>query len=257
MCLIVFAYRSHPRYDLIFAANRDEFYKRPTRPAQFWEKYPDILAGKDLSAGGTWMGINRRGQFAAITNYRDPSIEKENPPSRGEIPVEYLRQEKDSKTFLKKLRKKADEYMGFNVLAGSPQALHHYSNQEHKINRVEPGIHGLSNHLLNTPWPKVERAKSELEFLLNNDEIKLKLLFGILENDLPAPDDQLPDTGIPRDLEKQISPVFIKTENYGTRSSTILLIDKQGKVTFEERRYEPGTTDVDNINRYEFEIEHG
>jgi uncharacterized protein with NRDE domain len=214
-----------------------------------------MLAGKDLSGGGTWMGINRRGQFAALTNFRDPSISKENPPSRGTIVVDYLKQKKKPTAFLKQLHSRSAKYMGFNILAGTPAGMMHYSNQENEINTIEAGVHGLSNHLLDTPWPKVERAKSGLKTLLSQASFKEEALFDILKHDRPAPDNELPDTGIPDDLEKQISPVFIKGEEYGTRSSTILLIDKSGTVTFEERRFTNGTQDVDETNRFEFAIE--
>jgi len=255
MCLIVFAYKNHPRFDLIFAANRDEFYGRPTRAAQFWDDQPDLLAGKDLKSGGSWMGINRRGQFAALTNFRDPSISKENAPSRGKIVINYLNQNKKPTAFLRQFKPQSANYMGFNILAGTPAGVMHYSNQKNTINTVEAGVHGLSNHLLDTPWPKVERAKSGLKTLLSQASFNKEALFDILKHNRPAPDDQLPDTGIPDDLEKQISPVFIKGEEYGTRSSTILLIDKSGTVTFEERIFTNGTQDVDETNQFEFEIE--
>jgi len=255
MCLIVFAFKNHPRFDLIFAANRDEFYGRPTRAAQFWDDHPTMLAGKDLSGGGTWMGINRRGQFAALTNFRDPSISKENAPSRGEIVINYLKQKKNPTAFLKQLHSRSAKYMGFNILAGTPAGVMHYSNQENTINTVEAGVHGLSNHLLDTPWPKVKRAKSGLKTLLSQASFEEEALFDILRHDRPAPNNELPDTGIPDDLEKQISPVFIKGEEYGTRSSTILLIDKSGTVTFEERIFTNGTQAIDETNQFEFEIE--
>jgi len=254
MCLIVFAYKKHPEFDLVFAANRDEFYKRPTRPARFWDDYPDLLAGKDLTAGGTWMGVNRRGQFAALTNYRDPSITKENPPSRGKIVLDYLTRQSNPAAYLKNLHQNAAAYMGFNILTGTHDHLLHYSNQEGKINRVEPGVHGLSNHLLDTPWPKVEQAKAELEMVMKNNHFTEEAIFDVLKNDQPAADEQLPDTGIPKDMEKKVSPVFIKGENYGTRSSTILLIGKGGNVIFEERRFKSGTQVIDDTNRFEFEI---
>lgn len=256
MCLIVFAYDHHPEYNLIFAANRDEFYQRPTQPAHFWDTDPEILAGKDLSAGGTWLGINRKGQFAALTNYRDLSIVRQDPPSRGEIVVEYLTQEKDSKSYLKELQDRAHRYMGFNVLAGEPGRLYHYSNKQPHISPVGAGIHGLSNHLLDTPWPKVKRAKSRLKTLIQSRSLSEEALFEILRDDRPADKDGLPDTGIPEELEKQVSPIFIQTDNYGTRSSTVLLINKRGQVTFEERRYEEGSTAVSETNRFTFSIEH-
>jgi uncharacterized protein with NRDE domain len=257
MCLIAFAYKAHPKYDLILAANRDEFYERPTRSAQFWDEYPKLLAGKDLLGGGSWMGTNKQGQFAALTNYRDPSISKDHPPSRGEIVTNYLTQEKDSESFFNELDARADRYMGFNLLAGSPRDLHHYSNREQQINAVQPGVHGLSNHLLDTSWPKVEKAKSDLQELLKTDKLREEALFEILLNDHPAPDKDLPDTGIAHDLEKQVSPIFIKGDAYGTHSSSILIIDITGKVTLEERRFKKGTEKVDETSRFEFKIERG
>lgn len=254
MCLIVFANDHHPRYELIFAANRDEFYDRPTQPAYFWDTRPPLLAGRDLQAGGTWFGINRSGALAALTNVRDPSIERDDPPSRGNIIVDYLTQEKDSPSYLKTLHERARRYMGFNVLAGTPAQLYHYSNREGDINRVTPGIHGLSNHLLDTPWPKVERAKEGLQALISGDDISEEALFELLRDTRPAPVEALPDTGIPRELEKKVSPIFIQTENYGTRSSTVVLVDRQGHVTFEERRFGNGTGKMDMVNRYEFTI---
>ncbi len=257
MCLIGFAYKCHSKYDLVFVANRDEAYRRPTRPAQFWDENPNILAGKDLQAGGTWMGINKRGHFAALTNYRDPSISKKNPPSRGELVLNYLNKNITPSAYLDSTHHKADQYMGFNILAGNHDELLHYSNQQQQINRVEPGIHGLSNHLLDTPWPKVKQAKTDLMEVMNKKHLDEELLFELLQNDMPADDEHLPDTGIGKGLEKQVSPVFIKSKNYGTRSSTILLIAKNGQVTFEERRFKTGTLAVDEINRFEFEIERG
>lgn len=257
MCLIAFSYKQHPRYDLVFAANRDEFYERPTRPAQFWEEHPAVLAGKDLKAGGTWLGINRAGEFGALTNYRDPDMRKEDSPSRGHLVLQYLTNSDDPDEYLENIDRISGRYDGFNLLSGTLENLKYYSNKTNEIVHVEPGIHGLSNDLLDTPWPKVERARRELENLLKQDAPDEQALFDLLKNDSPAPDSVLPDTGIPLELERAVSPIFIRTSKYGTRSSTILLIDKKGLVTFEERRYRPGTTEVDDVNRYEFEIEDG
>lgn len=254
MCLIVFAFQTHPNYDLIMAANRDEAYRRPTHAAQFWNTDPTFLAGKDLKAGGTWMGINKKGAFAALTNYRDPSITKDEPPSRGLLVHNFLTKNTNPETYLKSLDQKADHFMGFNLLLGTPKEMYHYSNQEQQINRIEPGIHALSNHLLDSPWPKVERAKKELKEIISIP-FSEKAFFELLKDDKLAPDNQLPNTGIDKEIEKQVSPIFIKSEDYGTRNSTLLLINKAGKVTFEERRYKTGTQKVEEKNRYEFMIE--
>lgn len=255
MCLIVFSYQQHSDYPLIFAANRDENYSRPTRAARFWDENPAILAGKDLQAGGTWMGINRQGAFSALTNYRDMDIRKEDPPSRGHLVLDYLKHNGNPTKYLQQIDQKADRYKGFSLLAGTTNQLGYYSNQQKKIRLLDEGLYGLSNHLLNTDWPKVKLAKNRLQEIMKDGNISEELLFDLLSDEQKAPDDQLPDTGIPKEIEKLVSPIFIKSESYGTRCSTILLIGSNGKVTFAERRFKPGTLDVEDETRYEFSIE--
>lgn len=254
MCLIVFSYRQYSNYPLIFAANRDEHHERSTRSARFWDDYPNILAGKDLQAGGTWMGINKKGEFSAITNYRDPSIEKENPPSRGQLVLDFLKNDDDSSSYLANLQHRAHRFIGFNLLTGSLEKLGYYSNQQDEILFLNNGLYGLSNHLLETPWPKVQRAKQKLKNIIHNQKITSDSLFELLADDQEAPEDELPDTGIPKDIEKKVSPIFIKSDDYGTRCSTVLLIDHNGKVTFAERCFKSGTMKVKEENRYEFLI---
>lgn len=254
MCLIVFSYKQHTQYPLIFAANRDESYERPTRSAQFWDENPTILAGKDLQAGGTWMGVNKNGEFSAITNYRDPNIQKENPPSRGQLVLDFLTNDSTPAMYLNKLQARANQFMGFNLLAGSPNELYYYSNQQEKILFLNKGLYGLSNHLLETPWPKVRRAKEKMRTIVTDNNISPAPLFDLLADDLEAPDEELPNTGIPKNIEKKVSPIFIKSDDYGTRCSTVLLVDHNGQVTFAERRFRPGTMDVEEENRYEFSI---
>ncbi len=252
MCLITFAYKDHPKYRLILAANRDEFYGRPTRKAQFWneEGHPDILAGKDLEAGGSWMGISTSGKWAALTNYRDPNWKHENPTSRGEIVLNYLKSNISSKEYVDELRDNAHKYIGFNVLVGDSDGILHYSNFDDKGKEIPPGIHGVSNALLDTPWPKLEWAKSSLKKSISQDQLNRDDIFNFLNNDVQADDDQLPDTGIPHEWEKAVSSLFIKTEKYGTRSSSILLIDHSGNIEFTERRFIRGTHDILEENTY-------
>ncbi|MBO6587323.1 MAG: NRDE family protein [Gracilimonas sp.] len=252
MCLITFAYKAHPKYDLILAGNRDEFYGRPTRKAQFWtdEGKPNILAGKDLEAGGTWLGVNKDGRWSALTNYRDPSIKKEDPPSRGEIVLDYLKNQQTAMDYLAGLSKKAELYNGFNLLVWDHKDFYHYSNQNKKVSRIEPGIHGLSNALLDTPWPKLERANQQLKTIISEDNFDKEELFKLLADERKAPDTELPVTGIPKELEKAVSSIFIKTENYGSRCSTVLLIDKEGTIDFTERRFKPGTTQVEGEQHF-------
>ncbi|MDX1638905.1 MAG: NRDE family protein [Balneolaceae bacterium] len=254
MCLIAFSYKQHPRYDLVFAANRDEFYGRPTRGAQFWEEHNQLLAGKDLEAGGTWMGITRHGKFSALTNYRDPDNRRNDAPSRGHLVLDFLVSDDAPDSYLEDIDDNSDSYNGFNLLLGSPEQLYYYSNRSEGYRVLEPGTYGLSNHLLNTSWPKTERAKQRLSDIVGYEKIDTSALFDLLQDDQPAPDPELPDTGIPKELERAVSPIFIKTEKYGTRCSTVLLVDKNGRVTFEERRYKDGRMEVDERNRYEFEL---
>lgn len=254
MCLLVFAYHKHPRHKLIVAANRDEDYRRPARAARFWDTKNDILAGKDLKAGGTWMGITRSGRFSAITNYRDLSISKENPPSRGHLVLDFLKESDPPEAYLERVDQKAEQYAGFNLLVGSADDLFFYSNQQQSIQQLSEGIYGLSNHLLDTPWPKVKRAKSQLQQIVHQPDISETALFDLLADDVEAPEDQLPDTGLPKDIERKVSPVFIKSDNYGTRCSTILLVSRKNEVTFIERRFKAGTQLVTEENKFKFSL---
>lgn len=254
MCLITFSYQQHPKYRLIFAANRDEKHERPTRQAKFWDNHPEILAGKDLKAGGTWMGITQYGSWAALTNFRNPSIRRDDPPSRGKLVLDYLKNGDRPEDYLRELHPKANQYMGFNLLVGSMDQLGYYSNQQNEIELLDSGLYGLSNHLLDTGWPKVQRAKEKLNELIKDESISEEALFDLLADDQEAPDSELPSTGIPKEIERKVSPIFIKSEDYGTRCSTVLLIDNEGQVTFTERRFKPGTLQVMDENRYQFTI---
>lgn len=257
MCLLVFSYKQHPVYELIFATNRDEFYGRATRAAQFWDEEPSVLAGKDLQAGGTWLGVTKEGKFSALTNYRDPSLQKEDPPSRGHLVLNFLKGDQNPEQYLQDVDNNANQYNGFNLLAGNlaEGSLMYYSNQQQELKNLDAGLYGLSNKLLDTPWPKVQIAKEELRKITGKEDFSEEALFDLLKNYERAPEDQLPETGIPKELERAVSPIFIKTENYGTRNSTVILVDKNGNITFEERRYKSGTQIVEDTNRYEFQLE--
>ncbi|MFO7601072.1 MAG: NRDE family protein [Candidatus Desulfacyla sp.] len=238
MCLLLLALEAHPAYKLIIAANRDEFYERPTAPAGFWDERPHILAGRDLRAGGTWFGITRKGRIGAITNYRDPAALKSAAPSRGRLVTDFLTGDEEPEAYLTRLSVSAGDYNGFNLVVGVKDRLCWYSNRGHGIRRILPGVHGLSNHLLNTPWPKISRAKAALKDILSNDPVLSPepLLGMLLDRSIPG-DDTLPDTGVGIELERILSPIFIASPGYGTRSSTILLIDRQDRVTFLERTH--------------------
>lgn len=242
MCLILFAYRSHPLYPLIFAANRDEFYERPSAPAEFWDESPDLLAGRDLQGGGTWLGITKSGRIAAVTNFRDPLSHKGNAPSRGLLVSDFLRGDEGPKEFIGRIRPAAERYNGFNIIAGDLFRLCCFSNRDDIIREIEPGIHGLSNHLLDTPWPKIERGKEMLSTLLSeNKNPSAGAIFDILADTARPDDNSLPETGVGLELERVLSPLFITSPGYGTRSSTVIFIDRNNMVRFTERTFNPGT----------------
>jgi uncharacterized protein with NRDE domain len=241
MCIILFAYRAHPRYRLILAANRDEYYARPTERAAFWEDDAEILAGRDLERGGTWLGVNRRGSFAAVTNFRDAAAQRKDAPSRGQLVSDFLREGASPAGYLKEVAATSDAYNGFNLIAGDERGLCYHSNRAPGVRGLGPGVYGLSNHLLDTPWPKVEKGKRALSALMCEDEMGREALFKILADDARAEDALLPQTGISLEYERALSPVFIATPVYGTRSSTLLLIDSANGITFIERTYEAAT----------------
>lgn len=253
MCIISFHFQDHPNYKLIVAANRDEFYERPTKEAHFWGDKPNILAGRDLKALGTWLGITKDGRFAALTNYRDPKSESEDKKSRGEIVTSFLTSTKKAPDFLETLHQNSAEYNGFNILLGTPDELFYYGNRQNKIVKVSPGTHSISNHLMNTPWPKVSKARTNLQqYVQNHNIIDVEEIFLQLNDQEIAEDNLLPETGIDLDLERQLSPVFIKTEHYGTRASTVLLVTKDNHVTFIERTYNSGSFKKEN--KFNFDI---
>jgi len=241
MCLIIFAYKVHPTYHLVLAANRDEFYDRPTAPLDFWPDRPEILAGRDLQQQGTWMGATRKGRIAAITNYRDPQNIKPGAPSRGHLVSDYLLGDMPPAQYLRSIQAVADKYNGFNLIVGDSAGLFYYSNYARAIQAVEPGIHGLSNHLLDTPWPKVALAKRRLRELLNHDDrISEEKIWCLLQDQTPAQDHRLPATGIDLAWERLLSPVFIASPTYGTRSSSLLTVDRQGHLRFSEITWQSG-----------------
>jgi len=255
MCLILFASEANSRYQLVLAANRDEFYSRPTAPAAFWEEAPDVLAGKDLKSGGSWMGVTSSGKIAAVTNFRGTGKMWEDAPSRGNLVSEFLVSDESLGVFIANLRTQARDYNGFNLLLGSAEELWWYSNRyDNPPQLINPGIHGLSNHLLDTPWPKVRRGKQALEHLLIGEkEITPEQVFSILEDRSPAADAELPDTAVGLELERMLSAPFIRSQDYGTRSSTVVLIERTGNLTFVERNFNP-TDESQKETRYEFNI---
>ncbi len=229
MCLVLFSRQAHPEYPLVIAANRDEFYSRPTEPAGFWEDNRHILAGRDLLGGGTWMGISRKGRVALLTNYRDLGSIREDAPSRGHLVSKFLENDVPAKEYLLEVKKNGSDYNGFNLLCGDLSGeLWYYGNYGEAVEKVEEGIHGLSNALLNTPWPKVEKGKERLKSISGKPKIKERDLFELLYDDVKADRQQLPDTGVGVEMEEMLSPMFIKSPDYGSRCSTVVIVEKNG-----------------------------
>ena len=255
MCLIVFANNVHPKYKLIFAANRDEFYERPTTSAEFWKDHTELLAGKDLQAGGTWMGITKKGKFAAITNFRDLKNHIPEAPSRGKITLNFLINNDQPEEYYNSLKPELNSFNGFNLIFGNIDELYYFSNKTDGFQKLNPGIHGISNALLDTPWPKVEKSKKQIEILLNQNEIHPWEVMNILYDVTKANDENLPNTGVGIELERILSPVFISSEKYGTRCSTVVIVDKDNNVRFIEKTYLSGIGTFSN-NEYKFKIEN-
>jgi uncharacterized protein with NRDE domain len=242
MCLILFAHRAIPGYALVLAANRDEFFARPTESANYWTDAPHVLAGRDLEKGGTWMGVTRDGRWAAVTNYRDGTRPETGSRSRGELVARYLLEGSSAASYAAAVASAGAEYHGFNLLVGDSEGLHYVSNRVARARVLEPGIYGLSNHLLDTPWPKVERGKRQMEALLGgNAEDPTEPLLGLLADHRPADDGDLPETGVSRGWEKLLSSVFIRAPGYGTRASSVLLFEHSGGASLRERSFGAST----------------
>ncbi|MFW6011991.1 MAG: NRDE family protein [Desulfosalsimonas sp.] len=238
MCLIAIAIDSHPSYPLIIAANRDEFYNRPTEPISFWRDNPEILAGRDLQSGGTWLGITRKGKIGAVTNFREPGSLIPWGESRGQLVKNYLEGFIPPDKYLAEVEKNKNNYSGFNLVIGDTDLLWWYSNKNGGIVRLTRGIHAVSNHLLNTPWPKVKAIKRKMRDLIsNNSTIDPYKVLDMLFDRAPAPDSELPDTGVSLQWERMLSPVFVASPGYGTRSSSVILVESSGGLVFCERTF--------------------
>jgi uncharacterized protein with NRDE domain len=255
MCLILLAVRKHHTYKLILAANRDEYYERPSEPPHFWEDGPHLLAGRDLVAAGTWLGITRKGRIAAVTNYRDPASVKPDAPSRGNLVSDFLLSDLDSLSYVDLIRRKKDRFNGFNLILGNRDRITWYSNRSDKVIPLLPGVYGLSNHLLDTPWPKVVRAKALFEEIIHaGKNLSLESVFRLLKDQTTPPDDRLPRTGVPLEWERILSPIFITSPTYGTRSSSLVLIDQEDRVTFMDRTFN-GHPEPVSTSEFEFVLE--
>jgi len=237
VCLIALAWRAHPSHRLIVAANRDEYFGRPSAPADFWDDHRGVLAGRDLEARGTWLGITLKGRFAALTNYRNPAERKTGLPSRGALVSDFLTGDAGPAEYMKRIQKAAAGYNGFSLLIGDASSLWFFSNRGDPPERVPPGVHGLSNHLLDTPWPKVEKARARLAAQLKQP-FDATEAFALLADTEHAPSAELPSTGVSLELEERLSAIrILASAGYGTRCSTVVRFGRDGRVEFHERTW--------------------
>jgi uncharacterized protein with NRDE domain len=238
MCLIFISLNQHPTYKLVVAGNRDEFYNRPTQPAGYWHEH-DILAGRDLEAGGTWLGVTKSGKISMLTNFRDPKNIDPAAPTRGRLVADYLQGSENAGDYLQTINDSGIRYNGFNLLAGTADTLYYYSNYQRVVQQLEPGFFGISNKFLETPWPKVVRGKQKIGPAFLRPTIDPEEIFELLYDDVTAPTEQLPDTGLTVDRERALSSMFIKSANYGSRCSTVITVDRDDNWLFSERTYDP------------------
>jgi len=238
MCIIFAAFRSHPEYRLVVAANRDEFRDRPTEAAHRWKDGGGIIGGRDLRGGGTWMGIHTDGRFAALTNFREPAvIPAKGAPSRGELVVSYLQSGEAPQAWLARLARRSGEWGGFSLFVSDLGELAHLSNRRNVPDALGPGIWAVSNGLLGDPWPKVERGRAEFRRAVEESGGDVERLMALLRDDSAADPSELPDTGVGPERERELSPIFIRGPLYGTRSSTVLRIREDGRGTMVEQQW--------------------
>ena len=240
MCLLVLAWMTHPRYRLVVAANRDEFHDRPAAPLAWWSEDGRVLAGRDLRAGGTWMGVTRAGRFGVVTNFREleaPPVA--DAPSRGRLVPEFLAGADQPAAFVDRLNGAAARFAGFNLLVGDARELHYVSNRDSGGPRaLEPGLYGLSNHQLDTPWPKLVKTRERFAAALEQRDLEAGALFELLDDREPAAGDSMPDSGLPPEWERALSAPFVLNERYGTRCSTVVLAGHDGHTIAAERRFD-------------------
>ena len=251
MCLLAFAFNHHPDTSLAVCSNRDEFYQRPTLPMHWWQDMP-VLAGRDEQQGGTWMGLSRNGRFAAVTNFRDfskPGFHEARPKSRGNLVTDFLCSQASAKDWADSVLEDFDVYGGFNLLIYDGEQLLYLNNFNHQVRSLEPGIYALSNHLLDSPWPKVDYARRQLKETLSKRGSNQQLaedLLGLLEQNQTYPDHLLPSTGVPADWERRLSSAFIVAEDYGTRAATSIVLSSSGS-SIAEQTYIKGVAERHEI----------
>ncbi len=236
MCLILIAHHFTEQTPLLVLANRDEYYDRPATAAAPWDECRELIAGRDLASGGSWFGA-RGLRWASVTNVREGIEHRHSHRSRGWLVRDYLLSNLSAQEYLAKIADQTAEHAGFNLLLGHDQELWYCSNRGPVAERLKPGIYGLSNHLIDTPWPKVKHGKAALHALMSSPQIDLNQGFAILADTTLADDAKLPDTGIPLEWERTLSATFISAQNYGTRCSTLLMRTIGGSHSLIERRF--------------------
>jgi len=239
MCLLVAAFDRHPEYRLVLVGHRDEFHARPTAPLGWWDRPAGLLAGQDLQAGGTWLGVDRNGRVGVVTNFRSPGAMKPGAPSRGELIPAFLAGRRPAAEFAAGTAVQSGRYSGFNLLLLDDVGLFYVTNHPSpESRRLRAGLYGLSNDRLDVPWPKVVRARERVAGLLDSGRFTVDALFRALKDRLPAPDEALPDTGIGIERERLVSAPFIVDPHYGTRCATVVLARRDGTIRVDERRYD-------------------
>jgi uncharacterized protein with NRDE domain len=249
MCLISLAWKVRADLPLVVAANRDEWRDRPAQAAHWWPDHPELFAGRDLQAGGTWMGVTRNGRFAAVTNFRDPSDRRTTARSRGGLVTEYLLGDRDPGTYLADLMRRSGEYNAFNLILGDGETLWYYGSREGLARPIPPGVHGLSNHLLDEPWPKVVRARLAMEAALKERD-PAPSLFEALSDPQGAPDASLPSTGVGLAWERRLASPLITGNDYGTRASTVVTVSSSGEIRFHEKTRAADGCDTQAVDHF-------
>lgn len=252
MCLILIAWRAHQEFPMVVAANRDEMHGRPSAAAGFWSDAPHILAGRDLEAMGTWLGVTRAGRFAAVTNFRDALDAGNASRSRGWLAREFLESHYSAAAYASRVAAQAGAYRAFNLLLGDGGELWWLSNRGNGPQRLEPGTYGLSNHFLDSPWPKVIRGKAQLGRIMSAAPAIEPLLELLGDTSVP-PDDQLPDTGVGTERERLLAAARIVSPEYGTRCSSALILGRDRSLQFAERAFDASGAQTETL-RYELHL---
>jgi len=255
MCLILVALNQRSDLPLVLAANRDEYFARPTRAAGYWEDAPGVLGGRDLEAGGSWLGVDTGGRLAAVTNVREPPLRKTGLESRGRLVSDYLKTTTSPADYLQEVIRRRQRFDGYNLLVGSTTELLYHASRDARYLRLEGGVHGISNGALDCSWPKVNRGKAALRRCLEDDAaLDPERLFELLADTGVPEDETLPDTGVGLEMERQLAPIFVRMDGYGTRCSTLIVLEAGGRLRFYERVFSEDGGIVET-GRFEFEIE--